>query len=133
MLDTRARELQRKLWSHAEALAGEDRSSEIYAMFTASLNEVDQIYNRRVIVGAQYRIPVLVWAVLIVVTILAMLGLGFQFGLAGNRSLIANLMLALTFAIVITLIFDLDQPAKGWIDVNQQPIHDLQERLQTCD
>jgi hypothetical protein len=128
-LDTRVRELQRLLWSHAEALANEDRSSEVYAMFTASLNEVIQVHNKRIIIGAQHRIPFLVWVVLIIVTIITMLGVGFHFGLTGTRSLIANLMLAVTFSLVLTLIFDLEQPGKGWVGVSQQPMHDLYERL----
>ena len=133
VLDGKVRKMQDELWSHAEALAREDRSSEIYALFTTSLNEVDQVYNKRLIMGAQHRIPLLVWAVLIIVTTITMLGVGFQFGLAGNRSLTANFMLALTFSLVISLIFDLDQPGKGWVGVNQQPMNDLHERLQAAE
>lgn len=130
-LDARIRALQQSLWSHAEALAKVDRSSEIYALFTSSLNEVIQIHTKRVIIGSQHRIPLLVWIVLIIVTIITMFGVGFQFGLAGNRSLIANLMLAFTFALVMTLIFDLEQPGKGLIDVSQRPMYDLHDRLRT--
>ena len=128
-LDKQIRGLQGSLWSHAVALANQDRSSETYALFTSSLNEVIQIHTKRVIIGALHRIPVPVWVVLIIVTVISTFGVGFQFGLAGNRSLIANAMLALTFAILMTLIFDLEQPGKGLIDVNQQPMHDLNERL----
>lgn len=129
--DAQIRSLQESLWSHAVALAKEDRSSEIYAMYTSSLNEVISVHNKRVIIGAQHRIPFLVWLVLMIVTTMTMLGVGFQFGLAGNRSHIANLMLALTFALVMTLIFDLEQPGKGLIDVSQKPMSDLYERLRT--
>lgn len=132
-MDAQVRGLQKSLWAHSEALAKQDRSSEIYALFTASLGEVMQIYNKRIILGAQYRIPLLLWVVLIVVTIITMFGVGFQFGLAGNRSIIANLTLVLTFALVLTLIFDLDQPGKGFIDVSQQPMYDLYERMSTED
>ena len=130
-LDARIRSLQQSLWSHAETLANDDRSSEIYALFASSLNEVFQIHTKRVIIGAQQRIPFFVWVVLMIVTTISMLGVGFQFGLAGNRSPTANVMLALTFALVLTLIFDLEQPGKGLIDVNQQPMYDLYERLRT--
>ncbi|MEK7952409.1 bestrophin-like domain [Luteolibacter soli] len=132
-LDAQVRKLQRSLWSHAEELARVDRSSEIYALFTASLNEVDQLYNKRIIMGSQHRIPFLVWVVLFIVTIITMLGVGFHFGLAGSRSLTANLMLALTFALVISLIFDLDQPGKGWVNVSQQPMDELNERLHAAE
>ena len=60
-----------------------------------------------------------------------MLGVGFHFGLAGTRSPIANLMLAFTFSLMMTLIFDLEQPGKGLIDVSQQPMDDLYDRLRT--
>jgi drug/metabolite transporter (DMT)-like permease len=128
-METRIRSLQQSLWSHAETLAKEDRSSEIYALFASSLNEVFQVHNKRVILGSQHRIPLLVWVVLMIVTVISTLGVGFQFGLAGNRSPIANLLLGLTFALVMTLIFDLEQPGKGLIDVSQQPMYDLDERL----
>ena len=128
-LDVRIRSLQESLWSHAQALAEQDRSSEIYALFTSSLNEVFQIHTKRVVLGAQHRIPFVVWATLMMVTIITMLGVGFQFGLVGRRSVIANMILALTFALVMTIIFDLDQPAKGMIGVNQQPMHELYERM----
>jgi len=128
-LDARVRAIQEALWSHARTLAKEDRSSEIYALFTSSLNDVFQIHNKRVILGAQYRIPFVVWIVLMVVTIISMFGVGFHFGLSGSRSVIANWMLVLTFTLVMTIIFDLDQPGKGLIDVRQQPMYELHERL----
>jgi hypothetical protein len=132
-LDTRIRAVQQALWSHAEALSKENRSVTTYALYTTSLNQVIQIHNKRVILGAEQRIPFFVWVVLLVVTIITMLGVGFRFGLAGTRSLISNLMLGLTFALVMTLIFDLDQPGKGLIDVSQQPMYDLHQRLRTQD
>src|SRR5262245_19790060 len=114
-LDARVREVQNALWEHAKALAKEDRNSEIYALFTSSLNQVFQVHNKLVILGAQYRIPFVVWVVLLVITIICMFGVGFHFGLVGKRSMIANWMLVLTFTLVMTVIFDLDQPGKGLI------------------
>jgi hypothetical protein len=128
-LDARVRVIQAELWSHAVVLAKEDRNSEIYALFTSSLNEVFQIHNKRVILGAQYRIPFMIWAVLIIVTIINMLGVGFHFGLSGRRSVIAIALLVLTYALVMTIIFDLDQPGRGMIEVRQQPMYELNERL----
>ncbi|HEY7116729.1 MAG TPA: hypothetical protein VH475_09090 [Tepidisphaeraceae bacterium] len=128
-MDNRVRSLQRAIWSHAETLDKADRNSEIYALFTSSLNEVFQVHNKRVILGARYRTPILVWVVLIIVTTVTMFGVGFQFGLAGNRSLIANLLLALTFALVMVIIFELDQSGRGVINVSQQPMFELHERL----
>ncbi|MGH7800416.1 MAG: ABC transporter substrate-binding protein [Thermodesulfobacteriota bacterium] len=125
----RAAALQESLWSHAEALAEADQNSEIYALFASGLNEVFDLHTKRVVLGAQYRIPFFVWCTLILVSSLAMAVVGFQFGIAGKRSLPANLAPALTFALVMLLIFDLDRPGEGLIDVNQQPMIDLYQTL----
>lgn len=129
-LDARVRLLQQSLWSHAESLAATDRNSEIYALFASSLNEVFQIHNKRIILGAQFHIPLMVWVALLVVTVVSMFGVGFHFGLVGRRIVISALVLTLAFASVMTIIFDLDHPGMGVIGVNQQPMYDLHERLQ---
>jgi hypothetical protein len=126
----RSETLQKRLWSHAEALAQADRSSEIDALFIASLNEVIDLHTKRIVVGLQYRIPLIVWGVLAFVSILTMAGVGFQFGLSGQRSLYATLALVLTFSAVLWLIRDLDQPAQGWLSVDQRPMLELQRQLQ---
>ena len=128
-LDGRVRMLMRSLFAHAEALAKSDRNSEVYAMFTSSLNEVFQIHNKRIILGGQFRIPILIWVVLFIETIVTMFGVGFQFGLVGNRSWVSNALLALTFALVMVVIFELDQAGRGLINVSSQPMYDLHERM----
>jgi hypothetical protein len=128
-LEDRIKVLQLALWSHSVALAEENRSSATYTLYANSLNEVFKLYNKRLILGSQHRIPTFVWVVLIIVTMITMLGVGFRFGLAGTRSTTATLMLAVTYALVIDLIFDIDQPAKGFIDVSQEPMTELHERM----
>ena len=98
-------------------------------MFAASLTEMLKMHNSRVVLGAQHRIPLLVWIVLFIVLVITMLGLGFNFGLVGRRSVVTDIAVALTLALVMTIIFDLDQPAKGLIGVSQQPMYDLRARL----
>jgi hypothetical protein len=50
----RAAALQESLWSHAEALAEAFRSSEVYALFTSSLNELFNLHTKRMVLGARY-------------------------------------------------------------------------------
>ncbi len=125
----RSEAIQDRLWSHAAAMAAVDRSSEIDALFISSLNEMFDLHTKRVVVSTQYRTPLVVWVVLIAVSMLAMASVGFQFGLAGRRSLQSNLVLALTFSAVMLLICDLDRPFHGWLTVSQQPMLDLQQKL----
>jgi len=121
--------LQNQLWSHAVALAEADRSSEIDALFIGSLNEMIDFHHSRITV-LQYRIPTLIWYVLLFITILSMATVGYQAGLSGQSSIKMGVVLALTFSSVIFLITDLDR-ITGTLRVNQQPMFDLQERMQT--
>ena len=59
-----------------------------------------------------------------------MFAVGFQFGIGGNRRIHpANLALAVTFALVIVLAFDLDRAGEGLVSVNQQPMIDLYQSM----
>ena len=124
----RSEALQDQMWSHADALAKADRSSEIDALFISSLNEMINLHTSRVTVFA-YRIPTAIWNVLYFITILSMVTVGYQAGLSGKSSFRVGLVLALTFATVILLIADLDRATEGRLKVSQQPMTDLQQKL----
>ena len=128
-LDANVRQVEAAIWPHVETLIKEDPHSEIYAVFVTSLNDVFNVHNKRVILGGIYRIPFGVWVVLILATLLSTFGVGFHFGLSGKRSLISKVFLSLTFTLVMTIIFDIDEPGKGLVGVNQSPVRQLHERM----
>ena len=131
-LQVRAKTLQELLWSEAEVLAAIDQN-DIHALFSEGLTEVFRMQTRRVAYGAQFRIPTFVWVIVTLVSIISMIVVGLQFGMSGRRSAPAQLGLALTFALVIQLIYDLDRPGQGVIGLNQQPMIDLFQSLGTQD
>ena len=47
----------------------------------------------------------------------------------GKSTTCANLALAITFALVMVLAFDLDRPGEGLVAVNQQPMIDLYQSM----
>ncbi len=116
-------------WRDAEALAREDRSSEVYSLFTGTINDLYSSYNERVAIVLEYKIPWVVYFVLGTISVLSMLVLGYQFGISGRGSMQINIMLSLIFAIVMLLIIILDYPETGLLQVNQQPLMRLQEDL----
>lgn len=132
-LDAQVEQLKTSLWAQAEALARQDRSSEVYALFSSSLNQVFEGHNKRVILGAVHRIPAFLWIGLLLLTAITTFGVGFQFGLLGARSPTASLCLTVTFALVMTIIFDIDQPGKGLIGVNQEPMNYLYEKMKASE
>ncbi|MCC6353846.1 MAG: hypothetical protein IT577_08155 [Verrucomicrobiae bacterium] len=124
-----AERIQSELWSHAVALARADMNSDIGALFVEAINSVVEIHTSRTTVGLQYRIPQIVWSILLLLTVLSMVAVGYQFGIVGRCSAAEVVILALSFSLVVLLIADLDRSTGGLVTVNQQPMIDLQQRL----
>jgi len=126
---SRSQQILDSLWKYAEVLAEQDRSSEIYALYTTSVNDMVDAFNQRIAVGLQYRIPSAVLFVLFIISFISMFVLGYQFGISGKGSLRLIILLSLIFAIVMFLILALDQPDKGLATINQKPMFSLQQQL----
>ena len=127
-----AEEIQRQLWIHAAALTDADlKNADIVSLFVDSVNELINMQTRRVTVGS-YHIPWLIWLVLFGITILSMMKVGYLFGKSEHNNWLFIIALSLAFSGVMILIVDLDRAAaktSGAIQVNQQPLLDLNERL----
>ena len=122
-----AQRIQDRLWNMAVVNARKDMNSDVAAMYIDSLNEVSGINARRVAVGIQARIPSTIWVVLYCITILAMMSVGYQTGIAGSKRSMVRPILALSFALVFALIASLDRPDSGILKVTQQPLIDLRD------
>jgi Protein of unknown function (DUF4239) len=121
--------IQDRLWTMAVANARQDMNSDVAALYNDSLNEVNGIHASRVAVGIQARVPGEIWLVLYCITILGMMGVGYQTGIAGSKRSMARPILALSFALVFALIASLDRPDSGIIKVTQQPLIDLRDAM----
>src|SRR4030095_7259376 len=126
---SRSQQILDSLWKYTEALAEQDRSSEIYTLYTTSVNDMIDTFNQRIAVGLQYRIPGAVLFLLFIISFFSMFVLGYQFGISGKANLRLILLLSLIFAIVMFLILALDHPEKGLSTVNQKPMLSLQQQL----
>jgi hypothetical protein len=123
--------IQNRLWGMAVANARRDMNSDVAALYIESLNEVIDIRAHRIAVGFHARMPKAIWVVLICITCLGMMGVGYQTGIAGSRRSMARPILALSFAFVIALIASLDRPLSGVISVSQQSQVDLLASMKT--
>ena len=126
---SRSQQILDSLWKYAETLAEQDRSSEVYALYTTSVNDMVDVFNQRIAVGLQYRIPGAVLFVLFIISFISMFVLGYQFGISGRGNLRLIILLSFIFAIVMFLILALDQPDKGLATINQKPMLSLQQQL----
>ncbi|MEI8047255.1 MAG: hypothetical protein WCI92_07740 [Bacteroidota bacterium] len=128
---TRARSEQilDTLWKFSEKLGELDRSSENYALFISSVNDLVENYNQRITMAFEFRIPVVILWALFIITFFSMFALGYQFGISGKGSFRINLILGIIFAVVMFLIIALDRPETGLAQVNQKPLFTLQHQL----
>lgn len=125
----RSEEIHQELWqlaaaSHHAAPSGKSR------LYLESLNEVFDIHTKRVNINLRGRIPLSIWFTLGLLTFLTVALNGIQVGSQGqDRTLIAALPFALAFSLVLTLIVELDRPARSIIDVSQQALIDLRDSI----
>lgn len=123
--------IQSQLWLQVSLGTNKETDPIRLGLYIQSLNEVIDLHTKRVTVGLQYRIPGVIWVTLYFITILTMLAVGYEFGLSGVSNIIISLILALAFSAVIVLIADLDRGAGGTLQVDQRPIIELQQKLNT--
>ena len=120
--------IQDRLWDVAVAHGRTDMNSEIGSLYIQSLNDIFETHARRLAVGLQARIPREIWLVLIGLTILGMISMGYHTGITGSARSLTSLILAISFAMVIAVIAALDRPT-GFVRVTQRPLIELRQSL----
>jgi hypothetical protein len=100
-------------------------NSNVGTLYIEALNDLSAVHASRVAVGLQIRIPSGIWLTLVALTILGMIAVGYEVGIAGSKRTLVMPLLAVAFASVITMIGSLDRPVGGFTTVSQQPLADL--------
>lgn len=117
-----------KLWTVTEGVAKTD-GSDVVAIYVELVNETIDIHESRVTAGIYSRVPETVILLLIVGAALSVGMVGYSAGLTGRRSLLSAVVLVVALGAVIMIVVDLDRPREGFIQVNQQPLLDLQQQI----
>jgi hypothetical protein len=125
----RSDEIQNELWAIAESLAKGSASSEVFALYISSLNDMIDLGETRLTAIVYARVPETVIWLLILGAALTLGMVGFQAGLHRRRSLISAVVLVVVLGAVIMLIVDLDRPRQGLIQVTQQPLIDVIQQM----
>jgi len=121
--------IHNELWQHTTAVGRDNPNSEVVGVFIESMNQVIDNYARRLL-AVRTRVSAPVWFVLYVLTFLALFAMGYHIALTGTSRSPAVVLVALSFALVICLVADLDRPQEGTLRVSQQPMIDLQAMMQ---
>lgn len=122
----RSGEIQDDLWSMAVDLA-ELEATPISALLVVSVNELSDQHEKRITVGFHYRLAGITWVVLYGLAILSMTVTGFDSGFRGRRRVvITNMLVALAFSVVLTLVIALDRPQQHVSAQTMSAMIDLQ-------
>jgi hypothetical protein len=124
----RSLDLQTQLWRQAVAIADTAPQSLSAHRFVASLNEMNNIHERR-ITALRYHVPAPVVLMLMIVAIVAMGFAGYNAGITGARRRPPLLVMSITAAVLIVLVIDLDSPNHGLIQVPVQPLVDAKQGI----
>jgi hypothetical protein len=123
----RSDRLQDQLWAHAVDIA-KKLPSPITALFVASLNDTIDLQGKR-IAALQNRVPGIILLLLYVSAGLSALVTGYASGFRNRRSSFAIFALIGLLTLFLTVVVDLDRPQHGFIQVSQQSLKTLQNKI----
>jgi hypothetical protein len=126
---SRSEHIQQKMWTQAETIGNKNPNSIVVGLFVQSLNQMIDLHAARMQAGLRSRIPGAIWLGLLAVAALSLATMGYHSGLSGTRRSLAIVAVAVTFAVVIELIADLDRPQEGVLRVSQQALLDAQRSM----
>jgi Protein of unknown function (DUF4239) len=117
---SQAKELLDEMWQQTVAVT-QQSPTPIASIFVESLNETTDLSERR-LAALENRIPGVLWVVLIFMSTLTCLLVGYSLR---RNALLVILVWPLMISIVLALNADLDSPRTGLIQIGQQSIERL--------
>lgn len=121
--------LQNEMWAITEELARTTDQGDLVALYIESLNEVIDVHESRVVAGIYARVPETILLLLLGGSALTLGMVGYSAGLTLRRGVLSAIVLAFTLGAVLTLVVDLDRPRDGFLQVSQQPILDVMQKI----
>jgi hypothetical protein len=125
----KANSIGRQIWEIAVADVRAGDTTDISALYVDSLNHMNDVLATRIAVAVGSRLPMELWIMLYLLVGLAMFAVGYQTAIAKSQRTWMMIVLALSFSVVIVLIAALDDPERGYLEVSQRPLTDLQAEM----
>lgn len=121
--------LVQQLWDSATRAVAADPAPTTSGLYVQTLNEmIDAQANYQAALGRH--VPELVLWLVFLTLVLTTTTMGYSAGLGGRRAPVASLALIGLIGLVVYLIIDLDRPRRGFIQVSQQAMLELQAGAQ---
>ncbi|WP_162058850.1 hypothetical protein [Undibacterium sp. KW1] len=117
-----------QLWALAMKSVELDKSAVTTGMFVQSLNDTIDAFGKRD-AGLQRHVPETVVLLLLITIIMTAATIGYASGLTGQRAVFATLALQILISMAVFLTIDLDRPRRGFIQVSQLSMLNLQQSV----
>jgi hypothetical protein len=113
------------LWRNAARAAAEEPNPVTTGLLIQALNDMIDAHGVRDAALARH-VPEVVLFLLFGTFVLTASLVGYASGVGRHRASFATYMLVLLITFLVFMIIDLDRPRRGWIEVSQQSMLDLQ-------
>lgn len=121
--------LRQEMWSIERDAARSGYLPDLMSSLGDSLTDLTNIAQTR-LVGALYaRVPPTVLLFLLAGSVLSVGMVGYSAGLRERRSVLTAVVLIVAMGAVLILVVDLDRPQGGLVNVSQQALLDVQQRI----
>lgn len=115
--------IHQQLWAIAATYPKGETSEVLTASYAAALNRVFDLHKANVSIGMRDQLHPTALFSLLLLSLLAMASLGFQFGYQHRpRKPYFGFVLATMICVVLLLIEDLDRPAEGILQTDNSPM-----------
>lgn len=122
--------IREDLWKQTISMVNEGYTSDVYALYIESLNEIINLHSKRTFLIFGIRVPNILWIILFLLLVLSFGSMGYISGFRECRNIGVSLLIIIAFSSVIYLIADLEKSQEGFIRVSQQPLKDVLEMIQ---
>jgi hypothetical protein len=127
-IEAQANDIETQLWGIAQAVLAADPQSQPGALFVQALNDMFDLREKRRF-ALRDTVPGAVIVLLLAVSLTSMALVSYSCGLHGQRRPMANMTFAVLIALVMLIIFDIDQPRQGFVTPSQESLIRLQQSL----
>jgi hypothetical protein len=124
----RAHAIHRELWAGVVSLAPTHETSDMLALYAASLNDMIDLEAMRD-VAVMARLPETVHMLVIMCALVAVALTGFASGVSGKRVGLVVWLLPVLIACAYAIIMDLDRSREGLISTGDMPMRRLEQLL----
>jgi hypothetical protein len=121
--------LRDQMWAIERTVARSGYLSDLMSALGDSLTAVTNVSQERIVSGIYSRVPPTVLLLLLFGSVLSLAMVGYTAGLRESRSLLTAVVLIVALGAVLVLVLDLDRPRDGFINVSQQSLLDVQQRI----